>query len=146
MFLNSPTMDDENTDKRGNNNENIISKIYKNHLDIPSNIKTEEENSNVQENMQDKSSNYLKPNQQSKLFPSDDAKKRRISKTTFGQKKFYKKIKRVTIDKPFISVVPIESYKEYNLKMTYSEYESNPDKTIPVNKGCPCNKSLCSIY
>ena len=66
-----------------------------------------------------------------------------MSKTTFGQKKFYKKIKRVTIDNPFISVVPIESYKEYNFKMTYSE--SIPE-TNKVNKSCPCNKPLCSIY
>ena len=143
MFLNSPTMDDGNIDNKVNNNEQILSQVYKNHLDIPSNIKTEEENTNVQENIQDISSNYLKKNQQGKLFPLEDLKKRRMSKTTFGQKKFYKKIKRVTIDNPFISVVPIESYKEYNFKMTYSE--SIPE-TNKVNKSCPCNKPLCSIY
>ena len=143
MFLNSPTMDDGNIDNKVNNNEQILSQVYKNHLDIPSNIKTEEENTNVQENIQDISSNYLKQNQQGKLFPLEDLKKRRMSKTTFGQKKFYKKIKRVTIDNPFISVVPIESYKEYNFKMTYSE--SIPE-TNKVNKSCPCNKPLCSIY
>ena len=143
MFLNSPTMDDGNIDNKINNNEQILSQVYKNHLDIPSNIKTEEENTNVQENIQDISSNYLKQNQQGKLFPLEDLKKRRMSKTTFGQKKFYKKIKRVTIDNPFISVVPIESYKEYNFKMTYSE--SIPE-TNKVNKSCPCNKPLCSIY
>ena len=145
MFLNTPTMDDENIDNKANNNEQIVSQIYKNHMDIPSNIKTEEENTNVQENIQDISSNYLKQNQQGKLFPPEDLKKRRMSKTTFGQKKFYKKIKRVTIDNPFISVVPIESYKEYNLKVTYSESVPIPD-TNKVNKSCPCNKSLCSIY
>ena len=138
-------MDDENIDNKANNNEQILSQVYKNHMDIPSNIKTEEENTNVQENIQDISSNYLKQNQQGKLFPLEDLKKRRMSKTTFGQKKFYKKIKRVTIDNPFISVVPIESYKEYNLKMTYSEYESIPE-TNNVNKSCPCNKPLCFIF
>ena len=143
MFLNSPTMDDGNIDNKVNNNEQILSQVYKNHLDIPSNIKTEEENTNVQENIQDISSNYLKQNQQGKLFPLEDLKKRRMSKTTFGQKKFYKKIKRVTIDNPFISVVPIESYKEYNFKMTYSE--SIPE-TNKVNKSCPCNKPLCFIF
>ena len=136
-------MDDGNIDNKVNNNEQILSQVYKNHLDIPSNIKTEEENTNVQENIQDISSNYLKQNQQGKLFPLEDLKKRRMSKTTSGQKKFYKKIKRVTIDNPFISVVPIESYKEYNFKMTYSE--SIPE-TNKVNKSCPCNKPLCSIY
>ncbi len=145
MFLNSPTMDDGNIDNKVNNNEQILSQVYKNHLDIPSNIKTEEENTNVQENIQDISSNYLKQNQQGKLFPLEDLKKRRMSKTTFGQKKFYKKIKRVTIDNPFISVVPIESYKEYNFKMTYSDGGSIPE-TNKVNKSCPCNKPLCSIY
>ena len=145
MFLNTPTMDDENIDNKANNNEQIVSQIYKNHMDIPSNIKTEEENTNVQENIQDISSNYLKHNQLGKLFPPEDIRKRRMSKTTFGQKKFYKKIKRVTIDNPFISVVPIESYKEYNLKMTYSEYESIPE-TNNVNKSCPCNKPLCFIF
>ncbi len=145
MFLNSPTMDDGNIDNKANNNEQIVSQIYKNHMDIPSNIKTEEENTNVQENIQDISSNYLKQNQQGKLFPLEDLKKRRMSKTTFGQKKFYKKIKRVTIDNPFISVVPIESYKEYNFKMTYIDIDANPAPNN-VNKSCPCNKPLCSIY
>jgi hypothetical protein len=144
MFLNTPTMDDGNIDNKANNNEQIVSQIYKNHMDIPSNIKTEEENTNVQENIQDISSNYLKQNNLNKLFPPENKQKRRISKTTFGQKKYYKNIKRVTIDNPFISIVPIESYKEYNLKMTYSEYESVPD-TQQRDNNCPCKKPLCSI-
>ncbi len=137
-------MDDGNIDNKANNNEQIVSQIYKNHMDIPSNIKTEEENTNVQENIQDISSNYLKQNNLNKLFPPENNKKRRLSKTTFGQKKYYKNIKRVTIDNPFISIVPIESYKEYNLKMTYSEYESVPD-TQQRDNNCPCKKPLCSI-
>ncbi len=137
-------MDDGNIDNKANNNEQIVSQIYKNHMDIPSNIKTEEENTNVQENIQDISSNYLKQNNLNKLFPPENKQKRRISKTTFGQKKYYKNIKRVTIDNPFISIVPIESYKEYNLKMTYSEYESVPD-TQQRDNNCPCKKPLCSI-
>ena len=137
-------MDDGTNDNNINKNLNILSNIYKNHLEIPSAIKTEEENTNVQENIQDISSNYLKQNNINKLFPPENKQKRRISKTTFGQKKYYKNIKRVTIDNPFISIVPIESYKEYNLKMTYSEYESVPD-TQQRDNNCPCKKPLCSI-
>ncbi len=137
-------MDDGTNDNNINKNLNILSNIYKNHLEIPSAIKTEEENTNVQENIQDISSNYLKQNNLNKLFPPENKQKRRISKTTFGQKKYYKNIKRVTIDNPFISIVPIESYKEYNLKMTYSEYESVPD-TQQRDNNCPCKKPLCSI-
>ena len=70
-------MDDGNIDNKVNNNEQILSQVYKNHLDIPSNIKTEEENTNVQENIQDISSNYLKQNQQGKLFPLEDLKKKK---------------------------------------------------------------------
>ena len=137
-------MDDGTNDNNINKNLNILSNIYKNHLEIPSAVKTEEENTNVQENIQDISSNNLKQNNINKLFPPENNKKRRISKTTFGQKKYYKIIKRVTIDNPFISIVPIESYKEYNLKMTYSEYESVPD-TQQRDNNCPCKKPLCSI-
>ena len=137
-------MDDGTNDNNINKNLNILSNIYKNHLEIPSAIKTEEENTNVQENIQDISSNNLKQNNINKLFPPENKQKRRISKTTFGQKKYYKNIKRVTIDNPFISIVPIESYKEYNLKMTYSEYESVPD-TQQRDNNCPCKKPLCSI-
>ena len=137
-------MDDGTNDNNINKNLNILSNIYKNHLEIPSAVKTEEENTNVQENIQDISSNYLKQNNLNKLFPPENKQKRRISKTTFGQKKYYKNIKRVTIDNPFISIVPIESYKEYNLKMTYSEYESVPD-TQQRDNNCPCKKPLCSI-
>ncbi len=137
-------MDDGTNDININKNLNIISNIYKNHLEIPSTIKTEEEYTNGQENIQDISTNYLKQNNLNKLFPPENNKKRRLSKTTFGQKKYYKNIKRVTIDNPFISIVPIESYKEYNLKMTYSEYESIPD-TQQRDNNCPCKKPLCSI-
>ena len=137
-------MDDGTNDNNINKNLNILSNIYKNHLEIPSAVKTEEENTNVQENIQDISSNYLKQNNLNKLFAPENKQKRRISKTTFGQKKYYKNIKRVTIDNPFISIVPIESYKEYNLKMTYSEYESVPD-TQQRDNNCPCKKPLCSI-
>ena len=87
----------------------------------------------------------LNPHDLNKLFPIEDNRKRRKSKTTLGPKKFYKNIKRVTIDNPFISVVPIESYKEYNLKMTYSEYESVPDSN-KIGSICPCQKPLCYIF
>ena len=127
MYVNTPTMDDGTFDNKTNNNEQIIGKIYKNHVELPNNVQLEDENIISQENIQDVSSNNLKNNQVNKLFPIEDNRKRRKSKTTLGPKKFYKNNKRVTIDNPFIYVVPIESYKEYNLKMMYSEYESVPD-------------------
>ena len=145
MNVNTPTMDDGTFDNKTNNNEQIIGKIYKNHVELPNKVQLEDENIISQENIQDVSSNNLKNNQTNKLFPIEDNRKRRKSKTTLGPKKFYKNIKRVTIDNPFISVVPIESYKKYNLKMTYSEYESVPDSN-KIGSICPCQKPLCYIF
>ena len=72
-------------------------------------------------------------------------KKRRISKTTFNKNNISKKIKKVTIDDPFISIVNVESFKDFNLKMTYNEYESIPDVN-KTNRACPCKNPICFIF
>ena len=145
MFGNISTVDEGNSENKINQNEKIMSKIYKNQID--NQIKTEDNYTNDKELIHDSSAIYLKQTQiENKFFiPKLENSKRRISKTTYGPKKFSKKIKKVTIDNPFITIVPIESYKEYNLKMTYNEYESIPDVN-QVKPTCPCNKPLCSIY
>ncbi len=144
MFGNISTVDEGNSENKINQNEKIMSKIYKNQID--NQIKTEENYTNDKELIHDSSAIYLKQTQiENKFFiPKLENSKRRISKTTYGPKKICKKIKKVTIDNPFITIVPIESYKEYNLKMTYSEYESIPD-TQQRDNNCPCKKPLCSI-
>ena len=144
MLVNISTIDDGNFDNKQNINENIITKVYKNHIEKPNSLKIEENNTNDKGNIHDSSSNYLKQNHLGKLFPlgPSDQEKRRISRTTFKKNKLLKK---VTFDNPFILIVPIESYKEYNLKMTYSEYESVPDSN-KYDSICPCKKSLCSIF
>ena len=140
MLGNISTMDEGNSDNKINQNEKILSKIFKNQIDNPTIIKTDENYTNDKEALHDSSSIYLKQTKiENKFFnPILENSKRRISKTTYGIKKFSKKIKKVTIDNPFITIVPIESYKEYNLKMTYNEYESIPD----VNPNKKINLSL----
>jgi hypothetical protein len=146
MLGNISTMDEGNSDNKINQNEKILSKIFKNQIDNPTIIKTDENYTNDKEALHDSSSYYLKKTQiENKFFIPLKNSTRRISKTTYGPKKICKKIKKVTIDNPFITIVPIESYKEYNLKMTYNDYESVPDVN-QVKKTCPCNKQICSIF
>ena len=63
------------------------------------------------------------------------------------KKKFHfkkkKKKKNVSLAIPFINVVNIESYKDYNLKMTYNEYENIT--TINTNYKICNYKNLCII-
>ena len=146
MLGNISTIDEVNSENKTNHNEKIMSKIYKNPIDNPIIIKTDDNYTNDKEIIHDSSGIYLKQTKiENKFFnPILENSKRRISKTTYGIKKFCKKIKKVTIDEPFTSIVPIESYKEYNLKMTYNEFPNiNPEQQ---NKSCPCNKKICSIY
>ena len=54
-----------------------------------------------------------------------------------------KKKKNVSLAIPFINIVNIESYKNYNLKMTYNEYENIIQ--VDETKTCKCKK-LCIIF
>jgi hypothetical protein len=122
--------------KSPNNNKRLLS-----HTQI---IKSKNEKMTYDENMEDVSSNNLKNEVRFQFNPLLGPNKRRISKTTFG-KNISKKIKKVTLDNPFISIVNVESFKDYNLKMTYNEYESIPDIN-KTNRACPCKNPICLIF
>ncbi len=122
--------------KSPNNNKHLIS-----HTQI---IKSKNDKMTYDENIEDVSSNNLKNEVRFQFNPLLGQKNRRISRTTFG-KNVAKKIKKVTLDNPFISIVNVESFKDYNLKMTYNEYESIPDIN-KTNRACPCKNPICSIF
>ena len=95
------------------------------------------------DNLEDISSNDSKLEAKFNLL--DIPQKNRMSKSTLSKNLISKKIKKVTLDNPFISIVNIESYKDFNLKMTYNEYESISDIN-QTSRSCPCIKPICSIF
>ena len=95
------------------------------------------------DNLEDISSNDSKLEAKFNLL--DIPQKNRMSKSTLSKNLISKKIKKVTLDNPFISIVNIESYKDFNLKMTYNEYESVSDIN-QTSRSCPCIKPICSIF
>ena len=142
MLDNSVTVNDYN-----NNNQNEIkSPINNKHLISHSQIiKLKNEKTTYDENAEDVSSINLKNEVKFQFNPLFGQNKRRISKTTFNKNNISKKIKKVTIDDPFISIVNVESFKDFNLKMTYNEYESIPDVN-KTNRACPCKNPICFIF
>ena len=127
--------------------EEIITQIYKNNIFSPELIKEEDNTTNMQES-HNISSNLFNP--EGKLMSIDKLKNgnkvinRRTSFKKNNNNQTIKKIKKVKIDNPFISVVLVESYKDSNLKMTYNEYEAN-NETDVNNKNC-CKKKLCLLF
>ena len=52
---------------------------------------------------------------------------------------------RVSFKEPFTNIVEVESLKEFNLKMTYNDYDEGGDEVLLSNKEC-CNKIRCLIF
>ena len=128
--------------------EEIITQIYKNNIFSPELIKEEDNTTNMQES-HNISSNLFNP--EGKLMSIDKLKNgnkvinRRTSFKNNNNNQTIKKIKKVKIDNPFISVVLVESYKDCNLKMTYNEYEQNNNETL-LNKNTCCKKKFCLLF
>ena len=118
--------------------EEIITQIYKNNIFSPELIKEEDNTTNMQES-HNISSNLFNP--EGKLMSIDKLKNgnkvinRRTSFKKNNNNQTIKKIKKVKIDNPFISVVLVESY---------NEYEAN-NETDVNNKNC-CKKKLCLLF
>ncbi len=128
-------------------NTEIITQIYKNNIFSPELIKEEDNTTNMLES-HNLSSNLLNP--EGKLTQIDKLKngKKGISRSSLKKNNInqtIKKMKKVKIDNPFISVVLVESYKDSNLKMTYNEYETNTNETGVNNKSC-CKMKLCLLF
>lgn len=52
---------------------------------------------------------------------------------------------RVSFKEPFTNIVEVESFKEFNLKMTYNDYDEGVDEVLLSDKEC-CNKIRCLFF
>ena len=54
--------------------------------------------------------------------------------------------KGVSFKEPFLNIVEVESLKEFNLKMTYNDYEEGQDEVINTTKECCSRIKLCILF
>ncbi len=134
------------TDKMTMRQDEILSQVYKSKSTLINkfNKKKKYEEEMTIHDILEASINPLK----GKVYHSFLSKNKNSILSSFNiKKKFHvkkkKKKKNVTLAIPFINIVNIESYKTYNLKMTYNEYE-NIATINPNFKTCKC-KNLCII-
>ena len=136
----------QSSDKMTMQQDDILSQVYKSKSTLINKFKKKkkyEEEMTINDILE-ASINPLK----GKIYNSILSKNQTSIISSFNiKKKFHfkkkKKKKNVSLAIPFINVVNIESYKDYNLKMTYNEYENIT--TINTNyKICKC-KNLCII-
>lgn len=136
------------TDKMTMRQDEILSQVYKSKSTLINkfNKKKKYEEEMTIHDILEASINPLK----GKVYHSFLSKNKNSILSSFNiKKKFHvkkkKKKKNVTLAIPFINIVDIESYKTYNLKMTYNEYESISDIN-QTSRSCPCIKPICSIF
>ena len=136
----------QSSDKMTMQQDDILSQVYKSKSTLINKFKKKkkyEEEMTIHDILE-ASINPLK----GKIYNSILSKNQTSIISSFNSKKKFhfkkkKKKKNVSLAIPFINVVNIESYKDYNLKMTYNEYENIT--TINTNyKICNC-KNLCII-
>ena len=54
--------------------------------------------------------------------------------------------KGVSFKEPFLNIVEVESLKEFNLRMTYNDYEEGQDEVINTTKECCSRIKLCLLF